>query len=230
MTTFFKDFATLVETIGDEAMAAIRLSNSAVSVCTVAGSHNAFRERCSVLLSDIELADLLKLVSEVDCAHWQMPEHAGTLSRAVRFAVIDQIDAAFRERRIDFCFDWADGHLFKTLELAAGAARKVVSVRQSRDVASAGESLVRFLTRAHHMRAVPDIEDFQRMLVSRSVMFRPVVNDQRADWTELRDKGVDKPYLLELMARLANYASLYNENRKRFIELVRRETMPGQSI
>lgn len=223
MTDRYENFAALVEAIGHEAMKTIRNNADAYTFNTVDGSHDVFRKRCSILLSDVDLPRLLTLISEADCGHWQMPEHAGSLDPAVRFAVLGQIDTAFRERRIDFCFEWADGKLFSTLGQCAAAARKVTAVRASRDIASAGASIERFLARVRHLGRVPDFDDLYEMLVSRSVMFRPVVNDQWADWETLRSKEVDKPYLFELMTRLANYACLRNENRERFVELVNHE-------
>ena len=229
MTARYENLEALVEAVGQEAMKTIRVNAAAYTFNTVTGSHDVFHKRCSLLLSDIDLPHLLTLLSVADCGHWQMPEHAGSLDRAVRFAVLGQIDAAFHERRIDLCFEWADGKLFSTLEQCAAAARKVTAVRASRDIASAGESIERFLARVRHLGRVPDFDDLYEMLVSRSVMFRPVVNDQWADWETLRSKEIDKPYLFELMTRLANYACLRNESRERFIALVNREAASEDS-
>ena len=229
MTDRYENFAALVEAIGHEAMKTIRNNADAYTFNTVEGSQDVFRKRCSILLSDVDLPHLLTLLSDADCGHWQMPEHAGSLDLAVRFAVLGQIDAAFHGRRIDVCFEWAEGKLFSTLEQCAAAARRVTEVRASRDIASAGGSIERFLSRVRHFGRVPDFDDLFHMLVSRSVMFRPVVNDQWADWATLRSKDVDKPYLFELMTRLANYACLHNESRERFIELVDREAAPVNS-
>ncbi|NTF18111.1 hypothetical protein G6L37_06810 [Agrobacterium rubi] len=229
MTDKYLNIEAVVESIGHEAMNALRLNSVAVSVSTVAGSRDAFRKRCAVLLSDIELPDLLQLLSGTDCGHWKTPDEGVTLEQAVRFAVLGKVDQAFHARRIGYCFEWAEGDLFSTLEKCADAARKVVSVRASRDIASDGKSIEQFLARVRHLGRVPDFDDLYQILVSKSSMFRPVVNDQWADWATLRSKDVDKPYLFELMTRLANYACLHNESRSRFVELVTDEATPVNS-
>lgn len=223
MKSRYEFFNDLVMDLGDAAMEAISLNAASYSVSTVSGSHVAFRERCSVLLSEVDLADLLRLLSQVECGHWQMPEHAGSLARAVRFAVIDHVDTFFNDERIDYCFEWATGSFLSTLEQCAEASRKVVSVRRSRDIRSAGEGIDRFLMRVRHAGGIPDPAGLHDMLVAKSMMFRPVVNDQRADWTALGRLGIDRPRLFELMSKVANYGSLCNENQTRFLALANDE-------
>lgn len=215
----YDSFDELVAGIGGQAMDTLRANSAFRTISTLTGSHNAFRERCSVILASIELSSILKLLSEAECGHWTMPEHAGTLARAVRFAVIDQIDAAFKGRRIDHCFEWAAGTLLATLERCAEAAGKVVSIRRSRDVASAGESIGRFLARVRHEGRIHQQDEFASFLEARSTMFRPVVNDQWADWDALGRIGIDRPHLFELMTLVTNYVCLYNTDRQRFLKL-----------
>lgn len=219
-TERYDSFEALVADIGGEALETIRDNSKFYTISTLTGSRNAFRERCSVILSEVTFPDLLKLISEADCGQWTTPEHAGTLARAVRYAVIDQIDAAHTSKRIDLCFDWATGNFLSTLERCAEAAGKVVSVRQSRDVASAGESIGRFLARVRHDAKIVQQDDLLSFLEARSMMFRPVVNDQWADWEAFRRIGIDRPYLFELMTLVTNYVNLCNTDRKRFLKLV----------
>lgn len=214
----YTSFNELVTDIGDQTIATIRANTAFYTMCTVTGSHDAFRQRCSVLLNELSHGDLLKLLSDVDCGNWTMPEHAGTLARAVRFSIIDHIDAAYTSQRLDVCFEWASGKFLRTLERCAETAGDVVSVRKSRDVQSAGESVGRFLARVHYEGKFPE-HDLAPFLESKSTMFRPAVNDQYLDQEALRRLGVERHHLFELMALLSNYVALHNVDRARFLKL-----------
>jgi hypothetical protein len=215
----YDTFGVLVADIAAKAMQTLRANSKFQTISTLTGSHTAFRERCAVLLADIEFSTLLKLVSEEECGRWAMPEHGGTLEQALRFAVVNYIDDVYKDWRIDHCFEWAAGNLLATLERCAEAAGKVVSIRSSRDVASAGESIGRFLARVRNEGRIPQQDEFVSFLEARSTMFRPVVNDQWANWEALGRIGIDRPHLFELMTLVTNYVCLHNTDRERFLKL-----------
>lgn len=213
----------LVRHLGDEALRTIRMNSTAISTSTVSGSHVAFRARCVILLSEFELSDLLTLIATVDCSNWKVPDGAATLKQGIMGSIVDQVDAAYALQRLDFCFEWAFGTLFLTLDEAATAAKKVVSVRPSREITTSGECIDRLLMRSRHHGRIADIKTLGTFLEARSTMFRPVVNDASADWDALRSLGISRVRLFELMTLITNFATLYRHDQDRLVSMANEE-------
>ncbi len=218
----YQTFNDLVADVGAEAMNSIRLNSQYYTVSTLSGARAAFSERTMVILRDVGYADILKLMAEDEkTASLRLPDFSVTkMVDAIFFTVASEVYRLHYYVLVDYCFKWAAGDFIRTLDRCAEAAEKIVSVRRSRDVKKMGESIRRMLSRFEHEGQIPEDLDDRTLIHSKTIIFRPVMNDQTMDWASLNALGIERPLLFELTERLKNYLDLSGIDGSKFRKLV----------